>query len=200
MKPTKMRNRQIYRAPLHARSAQLGSQLSGDLRKKYGRRSVRVAKGDTVSVVRGEYNKVSGKVASVSVRDGRIAIEGIKKEKSKGDKFDVLIHASNVVVTGLNTGDPWRMAGLEGKGRKGRDGAARRKAAERAAGEGKAGAPAAGAEAAKEDGARGDPGAAAAGAPGAVGDGAPEAPGGDAGSEAAGGDAGGAEEGGERAR
>ena len=44
-----------------------------------------------------------------------VAIEGVKKEKTKGDKFDVYIHTSNLVVTSLNTSDKWRMAKLEGK-------------------------------------------------------------------------------------
>ena len=115
MKPTKMRNNQIYRASLRTRSNQLGSPLSKDLRKKYGKRSVRVVEGDTVKVVRGEYKDVDGKVARVSTQTNSVAIEGIKKEKGQGEKFDVLIHTSNVMVTGLNTEDSWRIAKLEGK-------------------------------------------------------------------------------------
>jgi len=115
MKATKMRNKQIYRATYRIKSNQLGSALSKDLQKKYGKRSVRVVEGDTIKVVRGEYKDVDGKVAKISTATSSIAIEGIKKEKAKGDKFDVLIHASNVVVTGLNTNDTWRIAKLEGK-------------------------------------------------------------------------------------
>ena len=51
MKATKMRNNQIYRASLGTRSKQLGSPLSKDLQKKYGKRNVRVVEGDTVKVV-----------------------------------------------------------------------------------------------------------------------------------------------------
>lgn len=115
MKATKMRNNQIYRASLRTRSNQLGSPLSKELQKKYGKRSVRVVEGDTVKVVRGEYKDVDGKVASVSTQANSVAIEGIKKEKGQGDKFDVLIHTSNVMVTSLNSDDSWRMAKLEGK-------------------------------------------------------------------------------------
>jgi len=115
MKPTKVRNNQIYRASYQTRSKQLGSTLSKELRKKYGKRSVRVIEGDTVKVFRGEYKDVDGKIAKVSTQTNSIAIEGIKKEKGKGDKFDILIHTSNVIVTSLNTDDSWRMAKLEGK-------------------------------------------------------------------------------------
>ncbi|RDJ31073.1 MAG: 50S ribosomal protein L24 [Crenarchaeota archaeon] len=115
MKPTKMRNNQIYRASLTTRSNQLGSTLSKELRKKYGKRSVRIIEGDAVKVIRGEYKDVDGKVASVSVEQNSVAIEGIKKEKGQGDKFDVLIHTSNLMITSLNTSDSWRMSKLEGK-------------------------------------------------------------------------------------
>ncbi len=112
MKPTKMRNRQIFKASQHYRSRQVGSPLSRQLRDKYGRRSIRVRTGDTAKVACGEYVGIEGKVASVDVAAGRVAIEGIKGEKGKGDRFDVMIHASKVVVTGLNASDKKRMAKL----------------------------------------------------------------------------------------
>ncbi len=115
MKPTKMRNNQIYRATYQTRSKQLGSTLSKDLHKKYGKKSVRVVEGDSITILRGEYKGVDGKIAIVSTSKSSVAIEGIKKEKTKGDKFDVYIHTSNLVVTSLNTSDKWRMAKLEGK-------------------------------------------------------------------------------------
>ena len=114
MKPTKIRNQQIYRASLSTRSKQLGSPLSHDLRKKYGKRTMRLGLGDSVKIMRGEYKGVDGKVSKVSTEKNSVGIEGIKKEKSKGDKFDVYIHASNVMITGLNTDDGWRRNKLEG--------------------------------------------------------------------------------------
>jgi len=115
MKPTKVRNYQIYRATMATRSKQLGSPLSKELQEKYGKRSMRVVLGDTVKVMRGEYRGVDGKISKVSVADNSIAIEGVKKEKSKGEKFDVLIRSTNVVITNLNLGDHWRKTKLEGK-------------------------------------------------------------------------------------
>ena len=115
MKPTKMRNNQIYRATFQTRSKQLGSTLSKDLHKKYGKKSVRVVEGDNITILRGEYKGVDGKISKISPSKSSVAIEGIKKEKTKGDKFDVYIHTSNLVVTSLNTSDKWRMAKLEGK-------------------------------------------------------------------------------------
>ena len=115
MKPTKMRNKQIFQATYQTRSKQLGSALSKDLQKKYNKRSVRAVEGDNVTILRGEFKGVEGKIAKVSTEKSSVAIEGIKKEKTKGDKFDVYIHTSNLVVTSLNTSDKWRISKLEGK-------------------------------------------------------------------------------------
>ena len=115
MKPTKMRNKQIYYATMQTASTQLSSILSKNLRKKYGKRNIRVIEGDSVKVIRGEFNGVDGKVTKVSSADNGLTIEGVKKEKLKGEKYDVFVHTSNIEVTGLNTDDKWRINKLEGK-------------------------------------------------------------------------------------
>ena len=115
MKATKVRNQQIYRATYTTRSKQLGSPLSKDLQKKYGKRSIRITIGDTIKVIRGEYRGVDGKVSKVETAANSIAVEGIKKEKSQGEKFDIFIPTSNIVITGLNLDDHWRKTKLEGK-------------------------------------------------------------------------------------
>ena len=115
MKATKMRNKQIYYATMQTASAQLSSLLSANLRKKYSKKSVRVKEGDSVKVIRGEFTGVDGKITKVSSADGGLTIEGVKKEKLKGEKYDVFIHTSNIIVTALNTDDKWRMNKLEGK-------------------------------------------------------------------------------------
>ena len=115
MKPTKMRNKQIYYATMQTASSQLSGMLSKNLRKKYGKRSVRIVEGDSVKVIRGEFNGVDGKVTKVSASNGGLTIEGVKKEKLKGEKYDVFIHTSNIEITGLNTDDKWRINKLEGK-------------------------------------------------------------------------------------
>lgn len=113
MKPTKMRNKLIYQATFHTKSKQLTSTLSKDLAKKYGKKNVRVVEGDSVKISRGEFKGVDGKISDVSIKKNGVAIEGIKKEKSKGDKFDVYIHTSNLVVTSLDTTDKWRIEKLQ---------------------------------------------------------------------------------------
>ncbi len=115
MKPTKMRNQQIYRAPYAVRSKQVSGALSKELRKKYGKRSVRLTLDDSVKIIRGEYKGIDGKITKISIDKTSVAIEGIKKEKLKGEKIDVYIPASNILVTSLNTDDHWRKSKLEGK-------------------------------------------------------------------------------------
>ena len=108
MKPTIVRNRQIFQAANHTRSKQLGATLSKELREKYGSRSARVTKGDTVRVMRGEFKGIDGKVTQVSTEKNSIAVEGIKREKLKGGNVDIYIHTSNVMITGVNLDDKWR--------------------------------------------------------------------------------------------
>ena len=115
VKPTKMRNRMLFQATLQTRSKQMGSALSKDLQKKYGKKSARVVEGDSVTILRGEFKGVDGKISKISTQKSSVAIDGVKKEKTKGDKFDVYIHTSNLVITSLNSNDKWRMAKLEGK-------------------------------------------------------------------------------------
>ena len=110
-----MRNRMLFQATLQTRSKQMGSALSKDLQKKYGKKSARIIEGDSVTILRGEFKGVDGKISKISTQKSSVAIDGVKKEKTKGDKFDVYIHTSNLVITSLNSGDKWRMAKLAGK-------------------------------------------------------------------------------------
>jgi len=114
LKPTKIRNQQIYRATYAVRSKQISGSLSKELRKKYGKRSIRINVDDTVRIIRGEYKGIDGKVTKISTEKSGVAIEGIKKEKLKGEKIDVYIPSSNVLIIGLNTDDNWRKSKLEG--------------------------------------------------------------------------------------
>jgi large subunit ribosomal protein L24 len=115
VKPSKTRLKEIYDASTHRRSRYLGATLSPDLRSQYGTRSVRVTKGDSVKVLRGEYKGIEGKITEVYTENGRLAIEGIQREKVRGGNIPVLIHSSNVMVVSLNLGDKWRQSMLERK-------------------------------------------------------------------------------------
>ena len=114
MKPTKIRNNQKYRASNQVISKQICAPIAKELRKKYPRRSARIMLEDTIKVIRGEYKGITGKVSKISTENNSIAIEGNKKEKLKGDKIDIYIHTTNVIITALNTDDKWRINKLQG--------------------------------------------------------------------------------------
>ena len=115
MKPTKNRNNKIYRAVNQVVSKQICAPLSKQLRKNYERRRIRIMTDDTVKVIRGEYKGIAGKVTKISSDSNSVAIEGNKKEKLKGEKIDVYIHSTNMIITSLNTNDKWRVKILEKK-------------------------------------------------------------------------------------
>ena len=104
-------------APTHVKRKMLSAHLSDDLRKKYGVRSARVCKGDTVIVVRGnsDIRNVEGKVVSVYTKTGRVAIEGVTIKQADGTDTERPIHASNLVIVKLNTDDQWRVETLSKK-------------------------------------------------------------------------------------
>ena len=109
-----MRNKQIYYATSKVRSVQTAASLSSELRKKFGKRSARINKGDTVKILRGEFYGTAGKVTKILTRKNSITVDGVKREKVKGEKIDVPIHATNVIITALNEDDKWRMNKLHG--------------------------------------------------------------------------------------
>lgn len=105
----------VYKAPLHKKSKWIRSILSKELREKYKVRNVRVRVGDVVRVMRGEYKGVEGRVKRVDVKTGRLEIEGIQREKVRGDKVPVMIHASKVMIVSLDLSDKLRKEKLESR-------------------------------------------------------------------------------------
>ena len=115
MKLAKIKKQQINKAMNQILNKQICAPISKELRKKYSRRSIRIMTNDTVKVMRGEYKGLTGKVTKISTQTSGIAIEGNKKEKLKGEKIDVYIHSTNMIITALNTDDKWRLKILEKK-------------------------------------------------------------------------------------
>ncbi len=97
----------------HIRDKALSSNLATNLREQYGRRSMRVTKGDTIKVLRGEYSGIEGKVEKVNTKRGTLAIEGVQREKIRGGNVKVPIHPSNVQIVALKLGDPFRQKKIE---------------------------------------------------------------------------------------
>jgi large subunit ribosomal protein L24 len=97
----------------HKREKLLGANLSENLRGQHNKRSMRVIKGDTVRILRGEYVGIEGKVEKVNTERSTLSIEGVQREKIRGGKVKVQIHASNVQIISVNTDDEYRMKGTQ---------------------------------------------------------------------------------------
>lgn len=113
-KPTKTRKR-MFSMPLHALGKMLNARLSEDLRTKYASKTARIKKGDSVRIVRGEYAGVEGKVTGVDLGHSKITVEGVYRERVKGEQTPVKIHASKVIITSLNLEDKLRKTRFEAK-------------------------------------------------------------------------------------
>src|SRR5215212_9422835 len=106
-------NPKLIHIPKHQRDKMVGAVLEDSLRKQYGRKNMRVVKGDSVRVMRGEYKGVEGKVEKVNTENATFHIEGVQREKIRGGQVKVPIHSSNVMVIGLNLDDDRRSSKLQ---------------------------------------------------------------------------------------
>jgi large subunit ribosomal protein L24 len=86
----------------------MSSPLSEELFQAHGVGQMDVRKGDTVTVTRGSFRGVEGKVSSVDTRKGRIFVEGVSREKADGAARLIPIHASKVALRQLVLDDKRR--------------------------------------------------------------------------------------------
>ena len=85
------------------------------MREKYKKRNVTVVVGDTVKVVRGQFKSKRGKVARVDYQKTKIYIEGVEAVKKDGNKVQLSMDPSNLMITSLKLEDKKRIASLERK-------------------------------------------------------------------------------------
>ena len=118
VKPSSQR-RAMYQAPQHVRRKFVSAHLSPELRQRYMIRSLPLRKGDTVRILRGAYAGMEGKVRSVDLKNFRVTIDGVTREKADGTTVYVPIHPSNLRITKLDLSDKWRSSRLEALARTG---------------------------------------------------------------------------------
>lgn len=111
-KPSKQR-KYVDNGPLHLKHKLIHVHLSKELRERYGKRSLGVRKGDTVKVLRGQHRKKSNKVSRVDLKNLKVYIEGIEKEKKEGMKSAYPFNPSNLMITELFEDDRFRMKRLK---------------------------------------------------------------------------------------
>jgi len=97
-----------YNAPSHVSTKYLNAPLSADLSEQYKKKTLRVVKGDTVRVTRGDFTGEEGLVDAVDTRNAKIIVHGVFSTKADGTEVPRAISASNVSITKLNLNDKRR--------------------------------------------------------------------------------------------
>lgn len=110
--PRKQR-KYLANAPLHIKRKLLSVNLSKELRKKYGKRNIPVVKGDTVKVMRGKFNKKTGKILEVFTKRTKVTIDGIQVKKQDGSKANIKLNPSNLQIIELNLNDKKRIKNMK---------------------------------------------------------------------------------------
>jgi len=94
--------------PLYVRRKQMSAPLTPELFEEHKTRSMQVREGDTVTIMRGNFAGVEGKVTNVNYKNGRLTIDGVTREKADGTAIGVPVHPSKVVIKSLNLDDKRR--------------------------------------------------------------------------------------------
>ena len=110
--PRKQR-KYLANAHIHIRKKMISANLSKELRKKYGKRSLPVRKGDTIKIMRGKFKNKQGKVTSVNPSTFGIEVEGIQRKKQDGSKVNVKLQPSNLQIIELDLTDSRRSSFLK---------------------------------------------------------------------------------------
>lgn len=113
-KPGKKRKK-LYEGPSHGRRKNFSANLSPELREKYGTSSIPAIRDDTVTIVRGDFAGMEGKVARLDSKNYRIYVEGVTREKVDGSTILVPVHPSKVEIKRLKLDDKWRKKILDRK-------------------------------------------------------------------------------------
>ena len=102
--PRKQRRAQAT-APLHERNRALAAPLAPALREQYKRKHLRVVKGDTVKLMRGDHRGEEGVVDEVDVKHAIILIHGVSITKADNTEVPRPVRPSKVQITKLNLKD-----------------------------------------------------------------------------------------------
>jgi large subunit ribosomal protein L24 len=109
--PRKQR-KALYNAPAHARAKFLNAPLSEALKEQYKKKTLRIVKGDTVKVTRGDFVGTEGLVDGVDTGKSKIIVHGVSSTKADGTEVPRAIDPSNVQLTKLKLEDKRRVAKL----------------------------------------------------------------------------------------
>ena len=118
IKSAKPRKQRKFRfdAQNHIRQNFINVHISNELSAKLGikRRSIEARKGDTVRIMAGDSKGKSGKITAVSLKTGKIMVDGIVRKNSKNKELQIAIYASNTYLTDMDLSDKLRQAEIDG--------------------------------------------------------------------------------------
>ncbi len=97
-----------FNAPSHVRHKLMSAPLSPELTASRGAKTLPVRKGDTVRIQRGDNKGFEGKISRIDLKEYRIYIEGLTREKTDGTNIFLPVHPSKVQIRNLNLDDSWR--------------------------------------------------------------------------------------------
>ena len=115
VKSPRKQRKLLYNAPAHLRHKLMAAPLSPELSASKGAKTLPVRKGDTVRIMRGDHKGFEGKISRVDLKNYKIYVEGLTREKVDGTNIFISVHPSKVLVKNLNLDDKWRKAIVERK-------------------------------------------------------------------------------------
>ena len=115
VKAPRKQRKLLYNAPAHLRHKLMAAPLSPQLSASKSVKTLPVRKGDTVRIMRGDNKGFEGKISRVDLKNYRIYLEGLTREKVDGTTIFLQVHPSKVMIKNLNLTDKWRKAIVERK-------------------------------------------------------------------------------------
>jgi large subunit ribosomal protein L24 len=97
-----------FMASSHEKTKFLNAPLSSSLKEKYGKKTLRVIKGDTVKLTRGDFAGEEGVVDSIDTGRAKLVVHGVSLTKADGTEVPRVVDASKVQITKLNLNDKRR--------------------------------------------------------------------------------------------
>ncbi|MCI4358012.1 MAG: 50S ribosomal protein L24 [Thermoplasmata archaeon] len=97
-----------FEADLFERRRRMAVPLSRELRRRYGRRSLPVRKGDTVRILSGSFKGREERVAKVDRQWYSVTLDNVTTKTGDQKLKPLPIQLTHLVLTRLNLSDAWR--------------------------------------------------------------------------------------------
>ncbi len=106
-KPGKQRKMSLN-APMHKRQKKMRAVLEKDLREDFNKRSLGLKSGDEVKVMRGDFKDKESEVRDIDLKNLKVTLEDVKKEKVDGTEVRPKIDPSNLMIIDPDLSDKKR--------------------------------------------------------------------------------------------